>query len=232
MEHKPQQKDMRSSVLESIKSGQLKMIPKWHFALRTTLVISGGVILALAIIYLGSFIVFAMHQTGAWYTPRFGSRGIYEAFRSLPWVLVILALVFIVVLEVLAKHFAFTYRLPLLYSLLCIMAVVLATSILVSRTAFHRTMSRFVIQHRMPFAEPFYRGFGERHPPDVHRGIVINTTTQGFMLNEIGEPITILITRQTRLPFGTDFEPGDQVLVFGDNDDHTIQALGIRKISE
>lgn len=231
MQENNHQKNLRSHILDEIKSGRLKMRPKWHFILNNALLITGGVIVLLALLYLVSFVAFVLRQNGVWFAPIFGLRGWFAFLISLPWLLIVLSLIFIIILELLVRHFAFAYHRPLLYSLLGIMLVVLVGGFLVNRTTLHASLAQFSEKHQLPIAGPFYRGFGHERFRNIHHGLITGTTTNGIVIEtERGEILLIDITPHTRLPLGMDFTVSDIVMVFGDRDDDRVEAFGIRRV--
>ena len=105
-EYNENKKSVSEQIVETIRSGGVKMRPKWHFALKTILALTGAVILLLTLIYIASFAIFMLRQTGVLFAPTFGFRGGYVFLRSLPWLLISLLVVFIVVLEILVRHYS------------------------------------------------------------------------------------------------------------------------------
>lgn len=224
---------LRDKVLDAIHSGRVKMRPRWHFVLKTILAISGTAIVLLALLYLASFILFILRQTGVWFVPAFGFRGVVTFLFSLPWLLILISVIFVVILEILVRRYAFAFRRPLLYSVLGIVLFVILGSFVVARTSFHRGVFRYAQSHQLPVAGPLYREFGMHRMRQVHPGTIRELTDQGFILeNPSGETLVIVISPQTRLPFGFDFGEGDAVVVFGERDNDTVRAAGIRKIDE
>ncbi len=224
---------IREHILAAIKEGRIKMRPRWHFALQASLLATGGIIVSLALLYLVSFIIFALRETGVWFVPTFGSRGWYVFLLSLPWLLVVFSILFVVILEILVRHYAFSYRQPLLYSVLGVLIVVAIGTIIIDQARVHDRLFRNARSGRLPFAGSFYREFGVGRLQNVHRGQVAEITERGFVIKDIrGELLMVLVTPKTAFPMGMDFEEGDTVVIFGDQDNHTVQAFGIRKIDE
>ena len=229
-DHKP---SLRDAVLEAIQSGNVTMRPKWHFVLRAILALVGIGIVVLTLLYLASFILFLLRRSGMMFVPVFGARGWFIFIRSLPWLLFALLALFIVVLQILVQHYSFAYRKPLVYSVVGIVVIVIAGGSIVAQTSFHRRFMRNAERHHVPFAEPFYRQFGHPRFRSIHRGIITQAESNGFTMSaQDEEPITVMISPKTRLPLGADFSAGDMVVVFGDLDDHTIEAFGVRKIDD
>jgi len=69
------------------------------------------------------------------------------------------------------------------------------------------------------------------HMRNVHVGTIIELTDQGLTIKTpYGETLHIAVTAETRFPFGLDLQSGDQVVIFGERGDGTVQALGIKRI--
>ncbi len=217
--------------MEAIKSGHVTMRPRWHFILKASLFAVGVMVVLLLLLYVASFAIFASHQTGIWFVTIFGSRGWYEFFISFPWILVALILVFIVILEVLVRHYSFGYGQPLLFSAVGIMVIVIIGGVVLARTPFHGRLFRYAEEDKLPLAGRFYRSFGLQRMRNVHVGAIIEVTDGGFaMENRRRENLQVVVSPQTTFPLGTDFAEGDTVVVFGERNDSLIKALGIRKV--
>src|ERR1019366_7165464 len=97
---KIEKKTVEGNVFAAIHSGQVKMRPRWRFILETVLLGVGSIIVLLTLLYLVSFILFVLHESGAWFVPVFGLPGWVAFFHRLPWVLIGLAIIFIFILEI------------------------------------------------------------------------------------------------------------------------------------
>lgn len=229
-----EQKSMNTHVLQKIRCGTITMRPKWHFILAALLKILGAFIILLTLVYLASFILFVLRATGVLFVPLFGLRGIFAFVFALPWLLLLMTLLFVLVLEVLMRRYAFAYRRPLLYSSLGIIGVVVLSATAVERTHMHQRMLAASHRSPMPFAGPMYRAFGEQRFRNIHRGTITALIPQGFTLqNRREELLTILLNHATRMAPQTILAPQDMVVVFGERDQNsTVQAVGIRKLDE
>lgn len=227
------QPSLRDKVAAAINSGRVKMRPRWQFVLAGGVSLVGIVMVLLALTYLASFIFFSLRQSGAWFVPVFGWRGALLLLRSLPWVLVGVAIIFIVLLELLVRRYAFAYRQPLLYTALGIVLVVTVGGIATARAPFHRGFLREAERHHLPFAGPLYRDFGLAHLENVFPGAITGLTSNGFIMQtRRGENLTVVVTRDTRLPFGTNFHQADTVVVLGERQGDTLTAQGVRPIDD
>lgn len=222
---------IKDKVLAAISSGQIKMHPRWHYVLKGALAILGVVMLMLGLLFLISFIMFYLHHTGAWFAPSFGFRGAQIFLTSLPWVLILTTVVFLILLEVLVKRYAFAYRQPLLYSALALIALVTLGGVAVAQTPLHSGFLRQAREHRLPFGEQLYKEFGMKGPRNIHPGTVRELIDSGFILGTRREEnLTIRVTPQTRFPEGYDISEGDLVLVVGEREGDTVEAFGVKKI--
>lgn len=233
MENNENQKSIKESILDTIKSGHVEMRPKWHFVLKAALAALGAVIILLTIFYLASFIIFVLRQTGVLFVPAFGLPGWFAFFTHLPIFLIFLLIIFLIVLELLVRHYAFAYRRPLLYSALGILILITIGGIVLANTSLHRDLSRGAKKNQGSFAGGFYRQFDQQNFRDVHRGAIIEFIGNGFEIkNRREETLMIIVTPQTRLPYGADFSIGDIVVVFGDRDGDIVRAFGIQEVGE
>jgi hypothetical protein len=227
-------RSIKEEVIAKIKKGEMVMRPRWHFVLRAVLYALGALIAALALIYLASFIIFILRETGLLFVPSFGFRGVGVFLFSLPWFLILLCLSFLFVLEVLVRRYAFAYRKPLLYSVFGIILFVALCTTVVASLGFHQGFSRYAKEGRFPVAGALYRSF--EHPMNDHvfPGSIMAMTDDGFLMKDIrGKEFTVIITSDTRFPFGVDLTIGDRVVVFGTKTSTTtIDAQGVRRMDD
>lgn len=225
------EKSFPEAVLKKIKAGRVQMRPRWHFVFGAALVATGLAIGVLTLFYLASFIFFILHQTGVWFLPAFGLRGVTAFLLSLPWLLILAGIVFTILVEILVRHYAFGYRKPLLYSLLAIIIFTLIASAVIAKTSLHENFFLRARAGRLPIAGSLYRDYGLRPLKDIHIGLVTELTADGFRLEtRQGDSLLVIVTAETRFPRGVDFQKGDRVVVLGKQDNGGISALGIRRI--
>lgn len=226
----------RGRIMDAIRKGKVHMKPRWQFVLLSIFAVTGALLVFLTLVYIASLGVFFLRDSGALFAPSFGGMGWWVLLHSLPWLLIILLIIFVVVLEWLVRQYAFVYKKPLIVSLIGIVAVIFVGGFLISQTPFHRTLMLSARRGLLPPALMFiYRGPLEAPPPgDVYRGEILSTGHNGFlMMDEGGAGTTsVILTPQTRLPYGEDFSPGERVLVVGDMASGSVEAFGVREIDE
>lgn len=145
---------IKNNVIKAIQDGKVAMRPKWHFILNAGLLFIGTVLALLALVYLVSFIIFAQSV----------SHNVTEMLETLPWIVVFLAVVFIIIVEILVRRYSFSYRKPLLYTTLGILALVVLTGFIISRTGLHDDLSDRAHRGELPFGGEIYRRYDHRLP--------------------------------------------------------------------
>lgn len=219
---------IRDKVLETINAGAVTMRPKWHFILRTTSLTLGVVLVTLTVLYLSSFIVFSLRQSGALVAPGFGWHGASIFLQSLPWVLIIIACILLVLLEILVRKYEFAYGRPLIYSVLGVMVLAVVGGFIVEMTPLHRGLFTEAESQRLPMAGQFYRIYGERRVNNVVVGEIIEVTPVGYdIIDRTALPIAVILTPDTRLPRGRNFNTGDMIVVLGQFTNRMVIAEGI-----
>lgn len=241
MKDSPQHKDaplsIRRGVMDAIKKGSVTMRPRWHFVLLSALAAVGAFIVLLALLYIVSLSFFLLRDSGAWFAPSFGGRGWFSLLHSVPWLLVLFVIIFAVILEVLVRRYRFIYRKPLLLSVCGILVLILVGGLAIANTPFHRQMALYAQHHQLPIplAIIYSAPFRMPPPPDVYHGTILATTTQGFVIDDQNGAgtTTVLVTHETRLPYGEDFSVGSEVVVVGDTvATGTVRAYGVREVDE
>jgi hypothetical protein len=163
-----------------------------------------------------------------WFVPVFGSRGWYEFFARLPWLLIACSLLFVAILEILVRHFAFGWRRTVLPSLIGLTIALVAGGLLVAQTPLHDAMFRSARERKLPVAGQMYRAFGSGRLERVHRGVIVEDADDGFIMRDRRDEILhVILSPETNFPHGADFGDDDTIVVFGSREDHTIRAIGI-----
>lgn len=222
--------NLQESILESIKKGETKMRPRWHFVLKAILLVVSCVIVATFMLYTASLVVFVMQQNGGLYAPMFGLRGVRAFLVSLPWLLILLAVIFIGILEILVRHYSFAYKRPLLYSISAIIIFIAMGSFAVARSPLHQNLYERAQSNRLPFAEHMYKRVDERKSKHIHPGMIVEVQPSSFIMqNRNAQNILVEITSRTKIvPKGT-IKENQKVMVIGEKDGDVIRALGVRK---
>jgi hypothetical protein len=219
---------LRENILSAIKRGEVAMRPKWHFILRTVLIVLGLFIAGLLAVYLASMAVFLMKVSGGWFGPTFGPSGMRTFFFSVPWVLVGASTGFIVVLELLARKTEVARRTPLLFSAVGVIALVVIGAIVVDRAAVHPLLMERVRRGEMPMMRGMY---AVNQRDDIVRGVILEKNDDQFVIQDPNnKKITIIISAETRMPPVWVVEPGEAIVALGEMRGDEFIALGIRPV--
>ncbi len=225
------QKQLRENILTRIQKGQAKMTPRWHFLLRAALFLFGFILIFLCALYLLSFTLFVLDKSQLWFVPQFGAHGVFIFFRSLPWLLLFIVLLFLIVLQILARRYSFSYQRPLLFSVLGILVLVIIGSSVIQKLRFHEGVSIYSRMHKLPFAAPMYERFELGEEQSIYPGVIIEIRDPNFSIKSRRQEILqVEVTAETRFPAGKKFLVGDEVLVLGEREDDIIEAYGVRPI--
>ena len=223
--------------MKAIRNGQVHMRPRWHFLLISALSITGAFIVLLTLLYVTSLGFFFLRDSGAWYAPSFGARGWFGLLHSLPWILILFVAIFILILELLVRRYTFVYKKPLVISIVVILALVFLGGLAIAQTPLHRTLMLSARRGDLPPVLNAMYGHPLRTPPpgDMYNGKIVGLLKSGFVIVDEGGAgtTTVIVTPDTRLPYGEDFTLGERVVVVGDSSaTGTVQAFGVREIDE
>lgn len=217
----------KERFLESMNEDAIKVRPKWQFTLRTVFLVAGIFLAALFLLYLISFIIFILHQTGTWFGPEFGGAGWFALFRSLPWLLIFFCVVFGAALFILVERYSFVYERPVVYIVFGIVITALVGGVVVAETPLHQRLFNDAEHDELPAPmDGLYVDYAAPPPQtsEIRRGIVIATTTDGFIMEDTNSETSTVIV-------GYEVPLGSQVVVFGERTaSGTIQAIGLEVI--
>lgn len=231
MKNKNSKIPIKKSVIDKIKGEKIKMHSRSYFIFRIILLIISSIIILSALVYLISFVIFMLRESGLLFMPAFGFQGIGILFSNFPWFLILISIFFIALLEIFVKKYGFAYRKPLLYSVLIIITFVILIGFIIQKSSFHRNILEKVEEGRFPVGRPLYDDFGMRKPKNVHPGIISEVSQGGFIMKKRdGNFVTIEISTNTNFPEGKDIKQGDHVVVLGEIKNNIIKAEGVNKV--
>lgn len=230
MNENKDKKTFANEILGRIKSGEVKMKTKQYFFLKSALVIIVFVVVFILALFFMSLLAFSIKANGLHGLPRFGANGTWLFFKSVPWLLILLVFGTAVLLEILAKHFKFIYKHPLLYSLLGMVVIITILGIVIEETNIHRRIYDKMENSPLPIAGQIYKRYGDNLPEHVYVGFISSTTESGFIIKpKCCDDYLILVNDETKLPLNRMFKMGDVIMVIGDeNEKNVITANGIR----
>lgn len=221
--------NLTENILKMIKEGEVTMQPRWHFVLRTALMMSSVVLVSLIAVYLFSFVLFTLHKSGLWFAPQFGHRGLMLLVIGSPWLILSLLGIFLLVLYVLVSHYSLSYRKPLVYSMVSVVFSVVLVSSVIQYFGMHDRMESFIERNNIQGLAPLYRAQDNRRPPGVLVGTVMTVSGDSFVIHtDRDEILTVYVDDHTRIQPGMSLSVDTEVLVFGRREGTRIDAFGMR----
>ena len=177
-------KKIEEKITSLIKSGDVKMKPKWYFSIRAILGVIMLCLLFFFMIYILSLIDLILDDQ---YKLHLNNLGIVETFFALPWLLVLIGVMMLVIFDGLIKKYSFSYRNPFLYTFLVVLVLLLIISSIIKSVDEETRFSRFGEDPKVPVFGPihrYYRGAPEVRPKrQKHRrqvDFLIITTEPNF----------------------------------------------------
>jgi hypothetical protein len=208
-------KAVEDRVIAAITSGEVRMRSRWYFVLQSILLAGVIAVLLLLTLFVVSFMVYSLQQSGAWFGVHLGVSGWYVFFASVPWSLLFVSLALIVILATLLDRYSFVYHRPLLYALLGILVVVGLGGSLLAGTSFHTKVLRYAATNGTPVVANFYRFYGNQASSEIHRGIVAAISRDGFIMRDAEGQSSDVVVGPEGGSGGSLFHVGDAVVVFG-----------------
>ena len=223
---------IKSQVLQKIQEGKVHMKPKAYFMLNLILLIV-VIILAMAIsIFLVSYTLFNLYESGHLFLLGFGFKGLYQFLFDFPWLIMAGDALLIVFLDFLLKRFSFGYHKPIVFLFLGTFFIITLVGGVLDFTSFHQKLMYRAEDKNLPIFGSFYQNIrSSRKETGIFRGSVASIATSSFtMIHKeydagLDDPLTIIA------PAGVDLsmimQIGDQVIVAGNIVNGEIEAYGI-----
>lgn len=233
MDKHTEKQSLQENILATIEGGKTKMRPKWYFVTSAVFLMGGTLVALVALLFIASFIVFSLHQSGVWFAPSMGWQGLPPLFMSLPWVLIVVAVGFIYLLEMLVRKYSFAYRKPLLYSAIMIVVVTVSGGLIMASTPLHDKLLIRAQEQRLPLAGRVYKNYSMPPKDNISVGRVIDISEDGFSVKDVGEnEFKIITNKETRrIKADSDIKVGDSIVIFGKRKGEKMSAVGVQKIS-
>jgi hypothetical protein len=231
----PQEPDIKTKVLEKIGRGEVRRRPRAYFIAQVVMVIALlAVALALSVFVL-SFVIFSVHESGELFLLGFGQQGIATFFVLFPWVALAFDIVLFVAIEWLIRRFKFGYRIPIIRALFGILLFALVGGIIIDLTPLHGALLDKADQNELPIVGEWYEGINESHAGQgVFRGTVTSIQGDDFAIShDDGDNDADDGTWTIVAPLGFDMASiavGDDVYVAGSVAQGTVQSYGVQRL--
>ncbi|MDE1925326.1 MAG: hypothetical protein KGH79_04090 [Patescibacteria group bacterium] len=228
--------DLKASVLQKIRKGEVSMRPRLYFIARLALAAFVAIAaLALAMFVL-SFVFFSIHESGEQFLLGFGGRGVLTFITLFPWWSLLLTLALIFALDYVLRYFKFGYRIPMLEIVLGALAVVVAAGVLISATPLHSVLLSVADNNELPVLGPLYEDIHDSHEEQgIYRGVISSIQGNAVVIaHNDGDRDTDDGTSTIMLPPGFNVATlyvGERLYVAGDKGEGGVNAYGIEKFA-
>jgi len=226
--------DIKKSVLEKITRGEVHMRPRIYFIIKIISVIVVAALALFASALVVSFAFFSIHESGELFLLGFGARGLTTFLSLFPWGALIVAILLIVLLEWLLKHFRFTYRVPLLNMIFSGLFLVILIGLLITVTPFHAMLLDKADKGELPIVGELYESIHMPHEDQGEfRGVVMSMSSSTLTITHNDNDADADDgTRTVVVPANFDtsqVKVGDRVYVAGDMASGTVSAYGVQR---
>lgn len=221
---------MEERVLHDIRQQKLAMRSKWRLGLPHVLVVAGAIILALAVILHTNSILYGFRMNGSWLLLQSGFGNLHYVLSAFPWLLTGLAVVLVLGLVAIISRTTRAYRLPILYTIITVPAVVVALSVLMETFPGNDELHKFTTQS-IPMAGAIYRSVANVEPAHTFIGEVRAATADHFtLINRQGVAIPVQVSVTTKLPTPSPVQDSQVVQVIGKKNQGKVEAESIQKV--
>ena len=216
-----------NKILKIIEEKKIAMKPKWYFVLRAALAVTGVLGLLVATLFVTSFVVFTMMHNGIARIPLDSAFGWMLVARNAPWMLIVIAVIFMILLEILVRRYSFSYKRPLTYTATGIVLLCALGSFLLVKTPFHDGLMQEAREHRLRMGGPLYRAYPLQKISGMRSGVIEKFEEKNIYLLHDQELELIFVTPYTRMP--PDLQVKDAVIILGnEKTKETFEAVQIK----
>ena len=225
---------MKQHILDAVKHNKLHMVPKWQFVLYSVLAVVGVMFLVVVAVFVVSLGLFIFSRYGLLSLPLRDFISLLHTIHTLPIVLFVVTLLFVIVAELIARRYTFFARRPLFVTLGGVTLAVFVVGLIISDTPLHEYVREYAKTHRLELMTRMYdRPLRKGGMKDmiVVRGELqqkTQTTAQVLQFNE--ELVQISATSAQAVVDLDTAQNGDDVAVFGVlQKNNTIEIVRISK---
>lgn len=219
------------AIIQAIKDRQVRMTPRWRYVLRMAAVGIGIAFVAVGLFYFGSLIEYFWRQAHYDVLPGFGPRGYAVLVRRFPWEQLAVVILAFGLMFFMVRKFAAGYRLPILLLVVILLGALAAGSFFLVNTPIHERLQKRAEGQRLPVLGPLYHRAGARLSDNVQIGTVTEVSPDSFVMSSIEnmhQAQVVVLSDKTSLPPGWSPAVGQRVIVLGDSNGATLQALAVR----
>ena len=224
--------DYKNQVLKKIQNKEISMRPKLYFVTRVVGAIVLSLLIFCALIFIVSFILFSIHESGEHLLLTFGNHGILTFLQVLPWTIIISSFLVLFFLEWILRQFKFSYRLPMIRIFLYTFIITTFLSILCVFTPIHTALLQNAEMGKLPIIGKMYEAIHDSHQDKgIVRGVINSINGNTFIISHNdGDTDADDGTWTVIVPLGSDVSSlyiGEKVYVAGVIKDGKVEAYGV-----
>lgn len=175
--------EIKARVFEKIRTGEASMHPRIYFVARVVFLATFSVVVLALTLFILSFALFSIHESGEQFLFGFGQGGIVAFIALFPWLPFLLTAVLILLLEYLLRYFKFGYRVSLLGIFLIALAIVGAAGVGITFTPLHGALLDSADRGELPIIGSLYEEIHDSHQAQgVYRGVISSIQGNEFMV--------------------------------------------------
>jgi hypothetical protein len=226
--------EIKNTVLEKIRRGDVQMRPRIYFVAQITLVATTAVLAFVASALVISFAFFSLEESGELFLLGFGLRGLVTFLFIFPWIELVIAIALIFLLEWLLRHFKWNYRLPILKTFFATLLVIFVFGLLISITPLHNNLLTIADRGDLPVVGELYENINTLHEDrGEYRGAIVSISGSEIIITHNDYDYdTDDGTWKIDVPANFDvntLQIGDRVYVLGNPADGVVLAIGLKK---
>jgi len=193
---------IKEKIDNLISQKEIKMKSKSLFVLKKISIFSIIISTSLLAFFLLSFISFKLRINGLW---MFSKLGIGKFLYHLPWGMILVVTGLIIIVELFIKRFS--YKKPLIYSLVIVLIMVFMGGFIIDRAGIHdRMQEKGIYRHGIQ--------------DNVYKGVIENYKDNEFDLTSF----RVRVTPDTKIIRILRLGNGMEVMVIGEEIDEMIEA--------
>ena len=222
--------NLKTKILDTVEKNNIRMIPKWKFVLYSVLGMIGIVFVFLLAVFSFSLVLFVVSKSGVMHMPLYGLMTALYALNAIPLLLLLVTIVLLIIIELISQQYSFSFRRPLMVTLLVVTSLAVLVSFAVSQTSMHEYVRDYAKSHRMSMMSRAYERplpFKNIDGMTVVRGVVEEVSASTTVLRLFDG--TLLKTFASTTGTGMMPEVGEDVVMLGSFSGDRFEVQAIRE---
>lgn len=220
---------IKKNIIERIKAGEVRQIPKWHFVLRSLLAFLFLLAVTTTTIYLMTFVGLVFKEHELFHLCHMGSRGVFLFMHTAPWFLLGVTILLVGVIHILIRKYSFAFTRPLFFT---IAGVVIFTGLIATGVFIFDKNSRFARMgegREIPLLNVLEKEYRQDFFGDIIHGRVVSREVNSFVMESERTHTLYTVFLPHSFDEGESLASGDFVMVLGKREAGIIYAEKIEK---